>query len=84
MKVETYTNCLYGEVKCYLIKKNENQKPNDKWKSIMVMKMNYVHNVIEIEPNETSTKSKYRFNLYKLKQSLYMDITINIHINMYS
>lgn len=64
MKVETYTNCLYGEVKCYLIKKkNENQKPNDKWKSIMVMKMNYVHNVIEIEPSETSSKSKYRFNL---------------------
>lgn len=50
----------------------------------MVMKMNYVHNVIEIEPNETSSKSQYRFNLYKLKQSLYMDITINIHINMYS
>lgn len=58
MKVETYTNCLYGEVKCYLIKKNENQKPNDKRKSIMVMTMNYVHNVIEIEPNETSSISE--------------------------
>lgn len=44
-------------------KKNENQKPNDKWKSIMVMKMNYVYNVIEIEPSETSSKSEYRFNL---------------------
>lgn len=33
----------------------------------MVMKMNYVYNVIEIELNEISFKFKYRFNFYKLK-----------------
>lgn len=33
----------------------------------MVMKMNYVYNVIEIELNEINFKFKYRFNFYKLK-----------------